>query len=145
MVLPGTQSISSLGNPDYPLHVSGVVVGRAGVAAAQNAGGSNGSAQLLGEAGASALGSDSSVLVLSEEDVGGARVAVVPLLPACRVDDAGHGGLLEDDLGVLAPGTAEVVGAIGDGVSGGGGDVAAVEDVLGLVGRAGTAIGYYLC
>lgn len=71
----------------------------------------------------------------------GAVVARVPGVPAGAVDDAAQGGLLEDDAGVLAPGAAEEVGAVGDGAAGGGGDVALVEDVVGGVVRRGAAVG----
>lgn len=61
----------------------------------------------------------------------GALVAGIPDVPAGAVDDRGQGRLLEDDASVVAPGSAEIVRAVGDGVARGRSDVAVVEDVVG--------------
>lgn len=123
------------------LQESRIKVPGAGVVAAQDARDGDGGVELLGEAGAGALGPDARVLILAKEDVAGAGVVVVPDLPPGRVDDARHAGALERDLRVLPPGAAEVEGAVGDLVAVRGVDGAAVEDVVRLVGRGLAAVG----
>ena len=71
-------------------------------------------------------------------------LALVPDGPSSRVDDSAHAGLLEGDTGIFSPGSTEVVGAVGDVVTGGSGDVAVVEDVVGHVGVGVAAVGYCL-
>ena len=67
-------------------------------------------------------------------------LALVPDGPSGRVDNSAHAGLLEGDAGIFSPGSTEVVGAVGDVIAGGGGDVAVVEDVVGHVGVGVTAV-----
>ena len=68
-------------------------------------------------------------------------LALVPDGPSSGVNDSAHAGLLEGDASIFSPGSTEVVGAVGDVITGCGGDVAVVEDVVGHVGVGVTAVG----
>lgn len=127
----------------YSLHVRGIIVALGGVAARQDSRDRHGRRKLSVERSSRARSSSTSVAVLSKDDVAGALVAGVPHLPSGSVDDRGHARLLEDDAGILSPGTAQVVRAVGDGVARGCRDVAVVKDVVGRVRRRVTAVGYW--
>ena len=90
-----------------------------------------------------ARGARARVLELAVVHVVEARVVVVPLAPAERVDDLGHGGALEDDARIVAPGATEPVGARGYGIAVEGGDGAVVEDIPRVVVLL-TTVGYYI-
>lgn len=110
------------------------------MAAAQNRVDADGRPQLLGKRRALTLRPGARVTVLAKQDVADALVARVPRLPSRRVDDLGHGGVLEHDACKLAPRPAEVVGTPGDALARRSGDVAVVEDVVGRVAVVETAV-----
>lgn len=127
------------------LHVSGVIVSSRGVAAAQDIRNLDGGAERRGERRSVVVrGTGARVVVDGECDAAGVGLGGGPLGPASRVDNVANGRLLEDDVGVLAPGAPEVVGARGDGRARVGGNVAVIEDVLALAGGRST-VGYEFC
>lgn len=69
-------------------------------------------------------------------------LTLVPDRPSSGVDNSAHAGLLECNTGVFSPGSAKVVGTVGDVVAGSSGDVAVVEDIVGRVGVRVSAVGY---
>ena len=127
------------------LHVRGIIVALGGVATRQDSRDRHCRRKLGVERSSRARSSSTGVAVLSKDDVAGTLVAGVPHLPSGSVDDRSHARLLEDDAGVLSPGTAEVVRAVGNRVARGCSDVAVVEDVVGRVRRRVTAVGYWSC
>lgn len=101
----------------------------------------DGGIQLLTKARPGPARARTGVSVLAKLNVAGILIAVVPDMPASRIDHVGHAGLLEGHASVLAPRTTEVIGSRGDIVTGSGGDGAAVEDVVGWVARRITTRG----
>lgn len=120
------------------LKVVGVDVCGAGVVVTEDVLDAESLGQRLGEAGAGALAAVARVVVLGKGDVLCVGRRGAPLGPAGRVDDVGHGRVLDVDTGVLGPGAAEVVDALVDVLAVVGGNGAVVEHVP-RVGRVGLA------
>lgn len=124
------------------LHVGRVIVSSRSVAATQNIRNLNSRAERSSKRRSVVVrGTITRVVVHGKSNTVRVGLGGGPLGPAGRVDDIANGGLLENDVGVLTPGAAEVVGAGGDGGARVGGDVAVVEDVLALA-RGGSTVGY---
>lgn len=136
------RSQASLSFPFLSLKVRRIIVPSTSVATAEDSADGHRRRHGCGEARASTLSAGPGVAVLAKVDAVGALIAGIPDVPARAVDNVAHGGVLEDDAGVLAPGPTQVVGTAGDGGSTGGGDVAVIEDVVGCAVRGGAAVGW---
>lgn len=109
--------------------VRGVVPTLAGVRATKHSRHGHGSGKRLGPADPRPGRAIARVVVLGIVDGRGVSVRV-PDDPAFGPDDRAHGRVLEHHACIRAPGSPEVVSAARDGLAGGGGDVAVVEEVV---------------
>lgn len=110
------------------------------IVAAKDSGDLDRGREFLGEAGASALGTITGVVILAEENILSIGLAGRPLDPTSRVNGITEGGLLEDNAGILCPGAAEVVASLSNILTRSSIDSGLVDHVVSLIGAGGTAL-----